>query len=220
MSLSTRRGALPRITLSDPTNINQSAGGLSNPDNWYLRSVMDHLEESKGHEYALRADGEYDFHSNWLNSLKFGALVTPTASSWCSGARITGRTSPTPGRTAATRASRTLIGTSTASPAEPATAPARCSTAIRPASTPCSRSESKFFGGNLGSFPFVPFSFLDAHKADLFSQRADRRRHVHSDLPAQWPISAVRRRRNAEQLLHARRSRQCRREDQGRPTRC
>ena len=34
---------------------------------------MDHLEQSKGHELALRADGEYDFHSNWLNSLKWGA---------------------------------------------------------------------------------------------------------------------------------------------------
>ncbi len=56
-----------------PTNINQSEGGLANPNNWYLRSVMDHLEASRGTNCALRADGEYDFHTDWLNSLKFGA---------------------------------------------------------------------------------------------------------------------------------------------------
>ena len=61
-------GDLPRITLSDPTNINQSTGGLENPNNWYLRSVMDHLEDSKGHELALRGDGQYDFHTDWLTA--------------------------------------------------------------------------------------------------------------------------------------------------------
>src|SRR5207302_8427883 len=55
-----------------PTNINQSPGGLSNPNNWYINDVMDHVEDSKGHEYALRGDGEYDFHTDWLASLKFG----------------------------------------------------------------------------------------------------------------------------------------------------
>jgi iron complex outermembrane receptor protein len=66
-------GSRPRLTLSDPTNINQSAGGLANPNNWYLRSVMDHLEHSEGTEYALRADGEYDLNTSWLDSIKFGA---------------------------------------------------------------------------------------------------------------------------------------------------
>jgi TonB-dependent receptor len=66
-------GAVPTMLFSAPTNVNQSPGGLSNPNNWYINDVMDHLEDSKGHEYALRGDGEYDFHSDWLSSLKFGA---------------------------------------------------------------------------------------------------------------------------------------------------
>ena len=45
---------------------------LSNPNNWYINDVMDHVEDSKGHEFALRGDGEYDFHTDWLDSLKFG----------------------------------------------------------------------------------------------------------------------------------------------------
>nr|NUR36828.1 TonB-dependent receptor [Sphingomonas sp.] len=67
------RGPVPSMLFSAPTNVNQSAGGLSNPNNWYINDVMDHVEDSKGHEYALRGDGEYDFHSDWLSSLKFGA---------------------------------------------------------------------------------------------------------------------------------------------------
>lgn len=67
---------LPQLTLAPATpdlNVNQSPGGISNPDNWYIRSVMDHLEDSKGHEYAIRGDGEYDIHTDWLDSLKWGA---------------------------------------------------------------------------------------------------------------------------------------------------
>ena len=45
------RGAFPLITaLNPPSNINQSPGGLSNPNNWYIRAVMDHLEESEGEQ--------------------------------------------------------------------------------------------------------------------------------------------------------------------------
>ena len=162
-------GALPRITLSDPTNINQSAGGLSNPDNWYLRSVMDHLEQSKGHELALRADGEYDFHSNWLNSLKWGAryadrkqLVQWSAYNWqnvantwtdCSDAGV-----PHPYWNIDSQPGGTCAATGEVFHGYPAGF-----YTVQPFG-------SKFFGGNLGSFPFLPFSFLDAHKADLFSQ--------------------------------------------------
>ena len=66
-------GTYPRVSFSAPTNVNQSAGGLANPNNWYLRSVMDHLEESEGTQWSFRADGEYDLNTNWLDSLKFGA---------------------------------------------------------------------------------------------------------------------------------------------------
>ena len=45
---STRAATSRASPISDPTNINQSEGGLANPNNWYLRSVMDHLEGSQG----------------------------------------------------------------------------------------------------------------------------------------------------------------------------
>jgi hypothetical protein len=33
---------------------------------------MDHIEDSKGTEWAFRADAAYDFDSDWLSALKFG----------------------------------------------------------------------------------------------------------------------------------------------------
>ena len=63
----------PTIAFDAPTHVNQSAGGLSNPNNYYINAVMDHLEDSKGRQYALRGDGEYDLNTDWLDSIKFGA---------------------------------------------------------------------------------------------------------------------------------------------------
>ncbi len=57
-SASMRPGALPRITLAPPTNINQSAGGLANPDNWYCGRSWTTSRTAAGHEYALRGDGD------------------------------------------------------------------------------------------------------------------------------------------------------------------
>jgi iron complex outermembrane recepter protein len=62
----------PTMTFSAPTNINQSAGGLSNPDNYRYNHAMDHLEDDNGHEWALRADANYKFDTDWLDSLKVG----------------------------------------------------------------------------------------------------------------------------------------------------
>ena len=162
-------GPLPRITLSDPTNINQSAGGLSNPNNWYLRSVMDHLEASSGHELALRGDGEYDFHTNWLSSLKWGArysdreqVVQWSTYNWQNIAN--------------TWTEYTNGGVDCPHPYWNIDSP--------PSHNVCGGVDFKgypsgfysvepfgasFHGGTLGSFPFVPFDFLNAHKADLFS---------------------------------------------------
>ena len=63
----------PTLTFGTPTNINQSAGGLSNPNNYRYNHAMDHREQSNGHELALRADGNYRFENSWLDSLHFGA---------------------------------------------------------------------------------------------------------------------------------------------------
>ena len=65
-------GARPVMTLLDPTNINQSPGGLGNPNNYRYNHVMDHIEDSSGSETAARVDGEYQFHTSWLDSLKVG----------------------------------------------------------------------------------------------------------------------------------------------------
>jgi iron complex outermembrane receptor protein len=65
-------GNRPVMTLLDPSNINQSPGGLSNPDNYRYNHAMDHMENDHGTETALRADGQYMFQSQWLDSLKFG----------------------------------------------------------------------------------------------------------------------------------------------------
>ena len=159
-------GDLPRITLDPPTNINQSEGGLENPNNWYLRSVMDHLENSKGHELALRGDGEYDFHTDWLNSLKFGARYSDRkqkvqwstynwqniANTWtdCGNTHPYWNIDSPPGGTC-NATGETFKG--------------------YPAGFfEMDNFGTDFFGGHLGSFPFVPFDFLDQHKADLFSQ--------------------------------------------------
>lgn len=157
-------GTYPRVTLSPPTNVNQSAGGLSNPDNWYIRSVMDHLEDSKGHEYALRGDGEYDFHTDWLDSLKFGARyadrkqdVQWSTYNWQNIANTWTDYSPcrNPIFNLDSPPSNSCGVTFNGYP--------RGSYQVYPFSSP--------FGGNGQlSIPFVPFNFLRLHGADLFSR--------------------------------------------------
>jgi iron complex outermembrane receptor protein len=164
-------GPYPRITLAPPTNINQSAGGLANPDNWYIRSVMDHLEDSKGHELALRGDGEYDFHSDWLSSLKWGVryadrkqLVQWSTYNWQNIANTwtdcaNPNNAPHPYWNLDSKPGGTCAFTGETFKGYPAgfyqTQPFG----------------AQFFGGNLGTFPFVPFNFLASHGADLFSQQ-------------------------------------------------
>ena len=64
----------PTMTFSSPENINFADGGnLTNPNDYHYDYLMDHIEDSKGHELATRLDGEYDFaDGGWLNSLKVG----------------------------------------------------------------------------------------------------------------------------------------------------
>jgi TonB-dependent receptor len=65
-------GKRPKLELLDPLNVNQSPGGLANPNNYSIRSIMDHVEDSEGDEIALRADFELDLDTGWLESVKFG----------------------------------------------------------------------------------------------------------------------------------------------------
>jgi TonB-dependent receptor len=65
-------GGRPKLVLQEPLNVNQSQGGFANPNNYYIRSIMDHVEDSTGDEVALRADFELDLDSTWLESVRFG----------------------------------------------------------------------------------------------------------------------------------------------------
>ncbi|WOI53451.1 TonB-dependent receptor [Parvularcula sp. LCG005] len=67
-------GKYPSIALgNDPLNVNLSPGGLGNAQNYYLKHIMDHVEDSKGTQDAFRADVEYLVDGGWLTSIKAGA---------------------------------------------------------------------------------------------------------------------------------------------------
>lgn len=65
-------GDRPKISFGTPTNINQSAGGLSNANNYRYNHVMDHIEDDEGNELALRADVRYDFNNPWFSAISAG----------------------------------------------------------------------------------------------------------------------------------------------------
>jgi TonB-dependent receptor len=163
-------GTYPRMTLAPATpalNVNQSPGGITNPDNWYIRSVMDHMEDSKGHEYAIRGDGEFDIHSDWLDSLKWGARYSDRKQKvqW------------------STYNWRNIANTWTQGcqyiyfniDRQPATCTANGQT-VNFKGYPSGfytmdQFGAPFLGGTLGTAPFVPFDFLASHGADQFSQQ-------------------------------------------------
>ena len=151
-------GTYPRIELSAPTNVNQSAGGLSNPNNWYLRSVMDHLEESEGHQWSFRADGEYDLNTDWLDSLKFGArhanrdqTVAWSTYNWANVANTWGDNQQAYWNLDSHTPSGSFAG-------------------YPQGLYEVSGFGADFFGGQLGEFPFVPREALRNHDADLYSR--------------------------------------------------
>ena len=160
-------GTYPRMTLTPPTNINQSEGGLANPNNWYVRSVMDHLEDSEGQEIAFRADGEYDLNTNWLDSLKFGARYSDrdqkvqwSTYNWQNVAN--------------TWTDYTNSGCASHPFFNLDSPPTSCGS-VNFLGYPAGFYEvsefgTDFHGGTLGSFPFVPFEMLQDRGADLFSR--------------------------------------------------
>jgi iron complex outermembrane recepter protein len=68
-------GEHPTMTLLDPINVNMSPGGFENPNNYYIRHIMDHVEDSEGQQTALRGDFEFDIGSGWMESVKVGARL-------------------------------------------------------------------------------------------------------------------------------------------------
>jgi TonB-dependent receptor len=70
-----RGGGIPDISFIAPGGAN-SATFFSNPANVFYRAVLDHAEDSKGDEFAFRADVNYDFDGGILKSLKAGGRYT------------------------------------------------------------------------------------------------------------------------------------------------
>jgi iron complex outermembrane recepter protein len=62
----------PKLEITAPTNVNLAQGGWTNPNSYYIRSIMDHVEDSDGEEFAARADFEFDVDSGWISSVKAG----------------------------------------------------------------------------------------------------------------------------------------------------
>lgn len=56
----------------DSYGIDLQPGGWTNRANYFPEFAMDHIEQDKGNEFAWRADAQYDIHSKWLDSVKFG----------------------------------------------------------------------------------------------------------------------------------------------------
>ena len=151
-------GKYPRMSFLPPTNVNQSAGGTANPNNWYVRGVMDHLEESEGDQYALRADAEYDLGTSWMDSIKVGVrhadrsqLVQWSTYNW------------------------TNISNTWTSDNAPYWNLDRHQgsgdfTGYPQGLYEVSSFGNNFFGGSLGQFPFVPFDAMESGRVNEYSR--------------------------------------------------
>jgi len=63
-------GKVPQIDYIAP---NGEPGYFEDPNNWYIRSKMDHRTENEAESLALRADVEYEFEDKgWLKSVRVG----------------------------------------------------------------------------------------------------------------------------------------------------
>ena len=166
-------GTDPRIVaLNLPTNIFLSPGinggsPFANPDNYTISSLADQNQDNRGHEWAFRGDGEWDVPGgSWIDTLKFGArysdreeIVQSSAYNWNNiGNNWSGgcqylyyNLDAKPGTCVNNGQTTTFNG--------------------YPAGFYDVESFGEpFFGGTVGSFPFMPFSFLNSHGLDLFAQ--------------------------------------------------
>ena len=162
-------GTDPRIvSLQPPTNIFLSPGGYSNPDNYAINNLADQIQDSSGHEWAFRGDGQWDVPGeSWLDTLKFGARYSDReqlvrnsdydwnsiSNTWTNGCQyLYYNLDSKPGTC-------TNGGTTTTFNGYPA------------GFYDMEKFGNPFFGGTIGTFPFMPFSFMDAHGLDLFSAK-------------------------------------------------
>jgi len=162
-------GTHPRIVaLNAPTNIFLSPGGYANLNNWMINNLADQVQDSVGHEWAFRADGEWDVPGDsWFDTVKFGGryadreqLVRNSdydwnsiSNTWTNGCQyLYYNLDSNPG-------SCTNGGSTTTFKGYPGGA------------FELRQFGASYFGGTLGTFPFVPMEFLNRHGLDEFDAR-------------------------------------------------
>jgi iron complex outermembrane receptor protein len=165
-------GSNPRIvSLQPPTNIFLSPGinggsPYANPDNYTISSLADQIQDNKGHEWAFRADGVWDVPGNsWIDTLKFGArysdreeLVQSSQYNWNNiGNNWSGGCQYLYYNLDAKPGTCVNGGNTTTFKGYPA------------GFYDVEKFGEPFFGPSLGSFPFMPFDFLNSHGLDLFA---------------------------------------------------
>ncbi len=65
---------IPQVTYLIPEDAANQTDYFSDPQTYYLRSIMDHIEDNTGDETAVRADFELDFSGDsFVDSVQFGA---------------------------------------------------------------------------------------------------------------------------------------------------
>jgi len=68
------RNSIPQVEYLIPEDAGNQADYFSDPQTYYLRSIMDHIEDNQGEETAVRADFELDFSGDsFVDSVQFGA---------------------------------------------------------------------------------------------------------------------------------------------------
>jgi len=161
-------GSHPQIVaLNAPTNIFLSPGGYENPNNWFINNLADQFQDSKGHEWAVRADGQWDVsEASWLDTVKFGAryadreqLVRNSDYDWNSISNTW------------TNGCQYIYFNLDS---QPATCPANPAVVFKGYPTgfyDVEKFGASYFGGTLGNFPFLPFDFLNNHGLDEFDAR-------------------------------------------------
>ena len=151
------------VAFHPPTNIAQSPGGLANPNNYYISSLADNVQDSKGHELALRTDGEWDIPNGWVDTLKFGLRfadrdqkVQNSAYNWSNISNTWTNGCQYVYFNLDSQANNSCAGTDFKG---------------YPAGFyEVQKFGNPFFGGTLGDFPVIPFDFLENHGLDQFSR--------------------------------------------------
>ena len=65
-------GGKPRFEFNQPTGYGWTAGGYSDPQNYFHEWSMEHAENSTGEELAARLDADIHIEQGWLDSLRVG----------------------------------------------------------------------------------------------------------------------------------------------------